>query len=40
MLGEREHKALFLSQGKGHDDDDDDFLGLHVHNQLKACLYT
>ena len=23
-LGEREHKALFPSEGKGHDDDDDD----------------
>ena len=23
-LGERERKALFPSEGKGHDDDDDD----------------
>ena len=23
-LGEREHKALFPSEGKGHDDDDDE----------------
>ena len=45
-LGERERKALFPSEGKGHDDDDDEelirmptfqILALNRHKYLLTC---